>query len=476
MGISRQRSGSSRSKLPLQFDRLFSVIRQDFAFLLLCLFFCVLWLAGGASREDVLAQAVVRAAAWAILIVASLFGKRPVLSELKPIVILFLLILALPLVQLIPLPPPMWQTLSGRKVFASAANALISQPWRPISLVPGATFNAAASLVVPATILLLVAQMRGIRNERLLKLLCAFVAASLLLALMQAIAGATRNPFINEGADQVAGPFANRNHFAVLMAIGCLSLPAWAFRPNSEPGWRIFVLLGLLPLSLLSILVGGSRAGLVLGVVAIGLGPALARSEIRYALRRYPRWAFMAAMGVFVALAVVAVFAAVVADRAISISRIFSADPAQDIRQSALPVIMDMIRAYFPFGLGLGGFDPLFRLHEPFALLRLTYFNHAHNDFLEIAADAGLPGIMLLFAALGWWIWASWQVWRPGSSAATTARLGSAILFVVFCASVVDYPARTPIMMAIVMIAGIWLAEGGQRHDRAALRKVDRHL
>lgn len=46
--------------------------RPSLAFLLLCGFMAVLWLAGGASRADVMGQVVVRAAAWGAMIAALL--------------------------------------------------------------------------------------------------------------------------------------------------------------------------------------------------------------------------------------------------------------------------------------------------------------------------------------------------------------------------------------------------------------------
>jgi len=35
--------------------------------------------------------------------------------------------------------------------------------------------------------------------------------------------------------------------------------------------------------------------------------------------------------------------------------------------------------------------------------------------------------------------------------------------------SIVDYPARTPMIMAVVMIAAIWLSGGSQEADPSAL-------
>ena len=103
-------------------------------------------------------------------------------------------------------------------------------------------------------------------------------------------------------------------------------------------------------------------------------------------------------------------------------------------------------------------------MHEPFALLKPTYFNHAHNDFLEIILTAGLSGLLLLVAAIAWWLWRSVMAWRNDE---VLPKLGSAMLLLILLASVVDYPARTPIIMAMATMAAIWLGGAGRARDAA---------
>lgn len=143
------------------------------------------------------------------------------------------------------------------------------------------------------------------------------------------------------------------------------------------------------------------------------------RPKLRRELRRAPRWVFPAiAAALFAAIGMFVLFS-VAADRAMSIDRLFLVDRGQDMRTRGLPVVLPMIGAYFPFGSGFGGFDPILRMHEPAGLLKLTYFNHAHNDFLEVALDGGLMGIALLLSAIGWWLVASLRAWRGGGGCPT---------------------------------------------------------
>jgi O-antigen ligase len=164
-----------------------------------------------------------------------------------------------------------------------------------------------------------------------------------------------------------------------------------------------------------------------------------------------------------------AVLTAISSNRAVSINRVFAANGGEDMRGRALPTVLDMISTYFPIGSGLGGFDPIFRIHEPMSLLKLTYFNHAHNDVFEIILDAGLPGGLLLAAAILWWAFASVRAWRNGTDA-LLARLGSTMIGLTIVASLFDYPARTPMIMAMLTIAASWLCRPEVASERSALR------
>ncbi|WP_375390888.1 O-antigen ligase family protein [uncultured Sphingomonas sp.] len=425
-----------------------------------------LWIAGGASRADAIGQIVVRAVAWTLLVIGILFGERPSLQGVRPVLILLTAALLLALIQMVPLPPGLWQAMPGRGVLAEAAAASGQpQPWRPWSIVPGATFNAASSLVVPFVTLLFAAGLKQSERALLPGLLLGLVAASFFVGLLQFATGGLHNPFVNDTPGEVSGTFANRNHFALFLALGCILAPLWAFFGGRLPGWRAPLALGLTLVFALMLLVTGSRAGLVLGAIALATGLPLVSRGLRRELRHYPRWTFPVLVFGLLALVAIVVLASVAADRAVSIDRILEVDQGQEMRVRGLPTVLAMIHTYFPFGSGLGGFDPLFRMHEPFELLKLTFFNHAHNDVIEVVLDAGLAGACLLACAVGWWGWASVRAWRAGPRG-TLAQAGSAILLLNLLASLVDYPVRTPAMMAMVVIAAVWLSDDGASAPR----------
>ncbi|MES3085121.1 O-antigen ligase family protein [Sphingomonas faeni] len=475
---------TSRSKASFQAKVSF---RPSLAFVMLVLFMGVLWLAGGASRGEVPGQIVVRTAAWLILIVMAVFGRRVDGSFARPAWIFLAVAIAIAVLQLLPLPPALWHMLPGREIVAKAGGADAAQVCQSWSLVPSETLNALASLVVPFVVLLLAAGLTQKERAWLPGMLLLFVIASMLLGIFQFSGALADNPLINDTPGAVSATFANRNHFALFLALGCLLVPVWTFREGRQLRWRGPAGLGMMALFTLTILACGSRAGMALGALAILIAGLIARHGLRREFRRAPRWVPPVVVGGIIALFASLVLISVVADRAVSVQRSFSLDVGQDMRSRALPTVLDMTRSVFPAGSGMGSFDAMFRIHEPLALLKPTYFNHAHNDFIEIVLDAGLPGLLILLAALIWWGWASMRAWRRagkngtgksdiGTSGAMLPMLGSATLLLVLIASIFDYPARTPMIMAMVVLAAAWLSGHSDDDMEPALPKADHHL
>lgn len=432
------------------------------ALMLFLLLLGALWVAGGASHANVTGQVVTRGAAWTLLVLAILLGVRPAITEAKAAFWLLLATVLLVLLQLVPLPPSIWTALPGRNVLLDALPG--EAVWRPWAIVPSATINAASSLIVPVVTFVLVTALRDEEKTWLPTILLGVIFCSMLVGLLQFSGFMLDNPFINDTVGAVSGTFANRNHFALFLALGCLITPVWAFAERESArkqgaGWRAPVALTLMTLFALTILATGSRAGILTGLLALALGLALCWHDLRRALRRAPRWVFPALIAAVVGVIALFILVSIAADRAEAVRRAFEVDPGQDMRSRGLPTVLSMIAAYFPAGSGFGSFDPIFRLHEPFALLKPTYFNHAHNDFLEVVLDGGLPMMLLLLVAIGWYVLAGIRAWQASGRRSVLPKLGSAILLLIFVASLFDYPARTPMMMAMAVIGASWLGQ-----------------
>lgn len=442
-------------------------------FILLCLL-CALWIAGGASRATVMGQVLARAAAALALVSVLLIGPRPQWHAIKAPGLLLAGSIGIVMLQLVPLPYDLWSILPGRTI--QAAIVATDRPWHALTMNTTMTWNALLSLIVPVAVMATMAGLSLREQEMVVPVLISMVMAAALLGLFQFSVGYFDNPLINDTPWQVNGPFANRNHFALFLAIGCLLAPG-IINGTRQIVLRSVLALGLTLFFLLMILVTGSRAGLLVGGMAIVIGMAMARHSIRRQLRHAPPWVMPTMVLAVVVVILLPVLASVLAGRAVSIDRLLSGDGQEDMRTRALPVVLMMVRDYFPFGSGFGGFDTVFRIHEPLALLKPTYFNHAHDDFLEIVLDGGLAGLATMLAGLGWWAWAGIRAWRSADEGGNRLRqFGSAILLLVFVASLFDYPARTPLIMAVIVIAAVWLSARPVMQVASALPKENQHL
>src|SRR3546814_12686646 len=85
----------------------------------------------------------------------------------------------------------------------------------------------------------------------------------------------------------------------------------------------------------------------------------------------------------------------------------------------------------FPFVWVAVSFVTAYKVVEPDHLLSQNYLNHAHNDLLEIFAEYGAFGLVLLAAALIMYVVAAKRLWsqravlsRPQSAVADRSRLG----------------------------------------------------
>lgn len=456
-------------------------LRWPQPFTVLAVFLVVVFLTGGSSRADISSLMILRPVAVIVLAIGLATLSREHIWRNRWLFILASAVVILVIAHLVSLPPALWQALPGRElVVAIDRLAGLEGIWRPLSLDPRGTWNAFWALTVPLAALVLAAQLDGRNQYRLLALLIALGLLSALIALLQ-ILGSSNGPLYfyritNFG--QAVGLFANRNHQAVMLAT-LLPLIAAAlthkrsaasgFLTSGKARLAAFILAALFLVPL--ILIAGSRAGLLALLLAIFLSAWVVSQNGIYAfigergrkIGRKPSWAGMkwipwALLAGFLALIALTYYA----DRSIAIERFLERDAADDMRIKIVPLLVDLARLYSPLGSGIGSFESVFMVHEPDTLLAPQYVNHAHNEFLEIAITAGIPGIVLIVFA-GVLVLAGMRriaLSDGGQSAVGLGRAGFAVLFLFAIASAVDYPVRVPSIQVWVTLAGVWLARG----------------
>lgn len=433
-------------------------LQAHLAYYLLVGLIVVIWIAGGASRPDVIGQPLVRF--FAVLALASFlaFSSEPRLRIAKTPALFVCLTAALVLAQLVPLPPAVWTALPGRSLLAGvSAISGDPLPWRPLSMSPGWTLNSLGSLIVPTCVLVLASNVDRERHIRLLGVLLGLALVSALLGLVQLSGGRFDHPLLNDVPGMISGNFANRNHFALYLAISCVLSWTWAASGRSAR-WKGPAALALYVFFALLCLATGSRAGLVLLVIASGASIVLARRSIARQFERLDRRVALITLAAALAAVVALISVTLIQDKAEAVSRVALGSSQPDSRLRLIPLTAGLAAEYFPFGTGFGTFDPVFRISEPIDLLGPEYFNHAHSDLVEVPLEGGAAGLMILLGGLIWIARVTWRSWHPAGPGRSLglARAGTAILVLVALASATDYPARTPMIMSLIVLGAVW--------------------
>jgi O-antigen ligase len=439
---------------------------ETIALVLLCAFLALAMLTGGGSRPDLPSHLILRPFSVLFGAGACLMLSRDDLDRIKVPLALILALAAIMLVQLVPLPPAIWTALPGRDVYAQGAGILgFEQPWRPITLSPARTWNSLMSLLPPLAGLLLFAAIPVAARGKVLITLIVLIAASAVLGLAQRAGppGGALYLYSITNETSAVGFFANRNHQALMLACLFPLLGAFAAMPGrngASAPVRLWIALGggvlLIPL----VLATGSRSGAVLSLVGLLFAALLFRGGGGVPGRVRPLFIWALVGAAIVGMVVLTLVFA----RADSLYRLFGDDIDTDLRIQLLRPMTDLILATFPFGIGFGAFEPVFRVVEPADMLQRAYVNNAHNDLLQVVVEGGLPAILLLLTFLFWLAGRSWRVWTaraPFSPSDTMARLGTLLAVMILAASLVDYPLRTPFAMILAALSVAWI--GGRR-------------
>lgn len=427
---------------------------------------CFLW--GGGSRLDI--PGLIFLQPLTILIGAALLlipGERRWAAVRVPLLLLAALAVVM-MAQLVPLPPALWQALPGHGQFAPFIEAAgAGDYWRPLSLTPDLTLASLVGLGVPATGLIAFASVSEERSHQLLPYLLIAAGLSAVVGLGQLVGGPNsafyRYAVTNEGS--AVGLFSNRNHQALFIAMVWPMLALWVTARGLEPARKRLrrwiggaAAIGLVPM----ILVTGSRAGLLLALVALAFAGWFLRANARasHELSTLPPWVRRAAPALIL-LAIVAVgLLAAWFSRDEAFQRLYATNLADERRFAQLPILLRIAGDFLPFGSGFGGFDPVYRYYEPDALLAPTYLNHAHNDVLELIITGGAPAAAIALAFLLWITrrFLALRGWLPRNTRDRFAYLAAALIVLALLASVADYPLRTPIHALLFAFACGWLA------------------
>jgi O-antigen ligase len=406
------------------------------AYLFLCLIL-------GGSAQGIWANMVLQLLGIGILAWAALApAEEPLFPPARQLLILALLAVALVALQLVPLPPSLWPHLAGREPIANGFRILgVPTPAQPLSLTPYESLNSLLGLIPPLAMFCGIVRLKAYRTGWLTTALLAGTTAGILLGALQvASSDYAASPWYlypQSNFGLATGFFANANHMAILLVITLPFLGAILGSAKGANKQRNSAIMAI---------VAGATLVIILGIILnrslAGYGLAMPVVITTALLVLPPKRSLRLGALVLAGLLLVAAIGAIATSATRSGELGQEATTSVESRQEMLVTTMHAVRDFLPWGSGLGSFRSVYQLYESRDQISTTYVIHAHDDYVELALELGVAGILLIMAFLAWWARAVWRAWRD-ADAGTYTRAASIATAAILVHSLVDFPLRT---------------------------------
>jgi O-antigen ligase len=431
------------------------------------LFACIIL---GGSAQGIWQNMVLQLAGVAIIAWAAMdAAQEPLAPGAKHLLMIAALAIAVVMLQMIPLPPGVWEHLGPRGRIAEGFAALgMRVPPEPLSVSPAAGLTALLGIIPPLAIVCAMVRLKAYRQRWLAAALIGATFAGIALGALQVASSALSSPWYlyeETNVGHAVGFFANLNHMGTLLFITIPFLAAIVAAGRRESMQRYSTIVAVAAGLGIVILVGLALNG---SLAAYGLTlPVAAASALIILPPRSPFRLWV------VGLAALLMIGAVTALETTPIGTGKIGEHASSSVQSRSDILATTSRAigdFMPFGSGLGSFQSVYPLYEKPAQVTVTYVVHAHNDYAELVLELGAAGIVLLLLFFAWWANAVWRAWRR-PEASPFARAGAIASAAILVHSLVDFPLRTAAIAACFAMCLALLAD-----SRAAPPKEKKEL
>ena len=336
----------------------------------------------------------------------------------------------------------------------------VSVGGRAISVDPFLTQQAAVNLLVLAVFVscALLALDSADRIERAATILFWFGFGLSVFAVIQNFTG-TRNLYWIRESPVIGffGPFVNKNHFAGLIEI-LLPLGLGPLLTGTVPRDRRMMMIFVAVVMFGSVALSRSRGGMLVVVAQVGVLIAMT------VMTRRPATSNRHRAPAFLSVLLVAVLAAAVVGwlGAGTIGESFSSLPSEMVsrtetsRLEIWKATASLIGAHPLTGSGIGAYGTAILPH--WTSTEYTTLLYAHNDYLQVVADAGIPGALLailLVGVVGVALSRSFRITEPGlRGVAFGAGVGCIGLLI---HSVVDFNLQIPSNAVAFLFASVML-------------------
>ena len=400
------------------------------------------------------------AAATALLWLLTPWGGPDWVRVPKTAWLIVALVAGVPLLQLVPLPPFIWHAFPGREIEREALALIGAQDsWRAWSLAPSRTLASLLSLAPPLLLLVMTSALGQSARMALIRCIALMAVATLVLGAVQLSAGDTSPAHLYDvTVPMLVGFQANHNSTADLLLIALMTGPV-LLRDlverrivSGNPGLILGIAGAAIALLTFGVVLTASRMGIMLLPIPLLASLWILRPWITVSWRSV---AF--GLGSVLALGVLSLVLA--RDNPVLATIIARFDFSQELRPQLWRDGLYVALKYFPFGVGMGDFVPALIADERLEVVWPSLPNRAHNDFLELACEAGIVGLAALSAISLTLSRALWRTLRGAAGKSLTlAIFAAAGLAVLALHSLVDYPFRSMALAGLgAVCAGLLL-------------------
>ncbi|MBI4166751.1 MAG: O-antigen ligase family protein [Acidobacteria bacterium] len=344
------------------------------------------------------------------LMFAVLIGQTQKGEIRLPLPIWPILFVAFVAFQLMPVPVGVLGKLSPPRL--ADLGMIPGTTWAALTVYPRETWLGLVKFLAYIAAFVLAAHVSDLRRNRSM-----LVAVLILLGLVEAAYGIVQYltgwqqifTYVKKfDLEEATGTFINRNHYAghlemvipFVLAAAFYAFNKWVRHRHaihttmegeerSSAAQQLLFYMFLLTLLVVAMVFSRSRAGILVTVLTIAFLSALAHVKVRR-----KGW-LLGMMGFF---GVVAVYATWIGLGPVLARFEMMSDPGYVTIEGRFAIWKDTVRLIrdFPlFGSGLGTFEIVYRQYQTTQLEYVV--DHAHNDYLEFAANTGFLGAALLF-------------------------------------------------------------------------------
>lgn len=378
----------------------------------------------------------------------------------RSIALACLMILILPILQIVPLPPELWQALPNRQTQMDILAFVDAQDsWQPISIAPQRTIASLVSLGPPIIAIMLISRLSARERHVLIALVGAAAFVSVLLGAVQVMSNGSVGHFYDQThRGVVTGYHANRNAAGDLLLIGVIASPLLVRFAPDQSEKSIFLLL----ISILSIgvLLTQSRTGIAILpfaiLAAIILDQMMERGRVAW--RSILIWG---AGGVGLVAAMVTALLYSGQSRLSDVLSRFSA--RSDFRVELWQDGWFAATQYWPFGSGVGTIQPVLIAAERLEVVDTSMPNRVHNDYLEFLVEAGIFAPILGCALVIIGVKLAAKSLGKGGTSKIVSLFAIFALLILAIHSIMDYPLRNMALATLAAMAFGLLCPSVQR-------------